>query len=228
MVSLEVTDAAGVILLLVALALLGVIVYFIIDFWNTKKKLDKILNKPTESTPSSSTTESTTSLKDKIISANTSMTSKVDAIMNDPRLYDPSKSDYYVSLSDQVRDGGVAVDKMYMLMILMRTALTDIKNNIETLSEPGFYQQSIETVLIRYPFYRSIMQLVSYIYNNPEITSKTIDDALVRLYGSKNSSELYVKIKGLNYYIVLELDDAFTYYEINRKYVDSFLGISPK
>lgn len=224
MFTFEVTTASSITVFIITLVVLAVILYFFIDYWIQKKKLDRALDRSTLS----DTTQVSDSVKDQITNTASALKGKAEDIMNDPRLYDPNKGGDFLSVSTQLKDGGASPEVLYTLMVLLKQAVTDMKENITTLSEPGFYQQSIETVLIRYPFYRSVMQLVSYIYRNTEITATVLDAAIVRAFGSKNSSELYVDIKGVKYYIILELEEAFSYYQINQKYVDKFLGISPK
>ena len=235
---MEESPTASFIIFIVTLGLIGVILYYFIGYFIAKKKIEDVLRPPPPPSSVPPAQESKSIVGSESIGRKDSNSSldifakasdTFNDILADPRLsklYDPSKSDLYVPVDSQLRSGNIPIDKMYTLMMLLNEAVTSIKKNINTLSEATFYQQSAETIMIRYPFYRPIMAFCSFVARNSDITGQTIDDALVRLYDSKNSPYLYEDLQGIKYYVILEFEEAFIFFDRNRKYVETFLGIN--
>jgi hypothetical protein len=206
----------------VAVCVLGIVLYLVIDFYITKNKIEDIYP------PAKSTTQTTTASTSTSSSNNTSTTAKTTTTTQEKAPTVKSEYDIllsrYPSLSKTLPEINVPVDVFYKLMILMQDAINKIKENITVISRPLFYQQQITILLTNFPFFKSFMVFSSYVYRTPGINRQTIHDALIALYDSEKSPLLYVDVNGLKYYMVLEFDNFFDVYERNADYVDKYLG----
>lgn len=220
-----------IIIFTISLVVLGIVVYMFVDFMLTKNKISDALGpsitSPPPPPPKTTSSSGTTSIGSSSASTTTTTTTTQEKIAANNIV----KSEYDVMLSrfpelnkTGLPDLNVPVDTFYNLMILMDDAIRNIKANIYTISRAMFYQQSILTLMANYPFFKSFMVFASFVYNTPGINQTTIHDALIALYDSEKSPQLYVDVNGLKYYTVLEFNNIFDVYERNASLVDKNLG----
>lgn len=225
-----------IIIFTISLVVLGIVLYMFIDFVLTKNKISDAYGSSVTSTPpatkipspSGSSTSTiatmTTTSAGTTTAAATSTQEKIDNNNIVKSEYDAMLARFPNLNKTTLPDLNVPVDTFYTLMMLMDDAIRNIKANIYTISRAMFYQQSIVTLLANFPFFKSFMVFASFIYNTPGINQQTIHDAVITLYDSEKSPQLYVDVNGLKYYVILEFNNIFDVYERNASYVDKYLG----
>lgn len=225
-----------IIIFTISLVVLGIVLYMFIDFMLIKNKISdsfgSSITSPPPPPPKTTTSSvpaaaSTTTTSETVAKTTTGTTTTQDKIANNSIVkseYDAMLSRFPKLNNTSLPNLNVPVDTFYQLMIVMDDAIRNVKTNIYTISRAMFYQQSILTLLANYPFFRSFMVFASFVYNTPGVNQQTIHDALIRLYDSEKSPQLYVDVNGLKYYVILEFNNIFDVYERNASLVDKYLG----
>lgn len=224
-----------IIIFTISLVVLGIVVYMFVDFMLTKNKISDAfgasVTSPPPPPPKTASASSGTSASSKSGTTGSSTATTTTTTQEKIESNNIVKSEYDAMLArfpqlnkTGLPDLNVPVETFYNLMILMDDAIRNIKANIYTISRAMFYQQSILTLLANYPFFKSFMLFASFVYNTPGINQTTIHGALIALYDSEKSPQLYVDVNGLKYYVVLEFNNIFDVYERNAGHVDKYLG----
>lgn len=102
------------------------------------------------------------------------------------------------------------------LKAILKEAVYAIKSNITFIKSENPLSLRPPILLTKYPFYIPIMKVPKYIENNPCLTKMDLTTALKELYGKnpEQSTMLHASFPGHNnYYIVLDLEEAYDYYK---------------
>lgn len=105
------------------------------------------------------------------------------------------------------------------LATLLFVAIETLRQNFDIIIDDKVLQYEPHVLLTRYPFFKQVFSFTKFIHKKQCIDAGVIHKVLYDLYGSdmRTSPELHVNRNGVDYFILLKLNEVMDYYD---KYVE--------
>lgn len=129
---------------------------------------------------------------------------------------------YYYKTYIPIFNDEICTVELNELYTILDEGISVLRYNYDVLLQNDIYDLDPSILLARYPFYQKVLRIAQYLDKHYCIQRIDIHNVMYQRYGEymRNSPDMYVLLSNGDYrYILLDIEDSFTYYMKHRDYI---------